>query len=387
MIDTSVKYFHSELQGAPILNGTAGSFISLLDACLVNGFGLKTVDTLVVSGGIATLTIGTGHSFEQDTVATISGATPAGLNGEKKIISASGNSATFDATGIANQTATGTITARLASAGWAKPFSGINLAAYVSDDPQANGRYLRVDDTGTTNARIVGYEAMTAISSGTGMFPSDSQQAGGLYLTKSNSAGTRARPWLVFADARCVYFCIGQWDDAYPNFRLVHGFGDIIQNALGADPYSTFINGARNGEEYASSPDSGFGRDENSPSNNIYIARPVTGIGAPLACFRHADGLGFGQQYNSGAGTLPYPNLSDNGLYLSNVLCNENTPYNYRGIFPGIFYTPQYIAAGVFQNKNKVQNLTGLSGRSIVSVVTNASSPGVVFFDVTGPWR
>ena len=39
---TSVKYFHSELPGAPVLSGTAGSRIAVLDACLVNGWGLLT---------------------------------------------------------------------------------------------------------------------------------------------------------------------------------------------------------------------------------------------------------------------------------------------------------------------------------------------------------
>lgn len=38
--DTSVKYLHSAMPGAPVLSGTAGSLISVLDACLVNGLSL-----------------------------------------------------------------------------------------------------------------------------------------------------------------------------------------------------------------------------------------------------------------------------------------------------------------------------------------------------------
>ena len=36
MAYTGVKYFHSELPGAPVLSGTAGSLQAVLDACLVN---------------------------------------------------------------------------------------------------------------------------------------------------------------------------------------------------------------------------------------------------------------------------------------------------------------------------------------------------------------
>ena len=43
VVDTSVKHFHSGRVGAPVLTGAEGSMIALLDACVVNGFGLKSV--------------------------------------------------------------------------------------------------------------------------------------------------------------------------------------------------------------------------------------------------------------------------------------------------------------------------------------------------------
>lgn len=391
-MDTSVKYFHSELQGAPVLTGAAGSLIALLDACLVNGFGLKTVDTLVVSGGIATLTIGTGHSFEQDTVALISGATPAGLNGEKKIISASGNSATFDATGIANQTATGTITARLAAAGWSKAFSGTNLAAYRSSNAQANGRYLRVSDTAAQDARISGYETMTAISTGTNQFPSSTQQSGGLYITKSNTAGSTPRPWLVFADSRFVYFCIGFANDQYAEYRSPHGFGDIIQTSLGSDPYATCICGNPLSEINNAQQAYTFATADQTFDGSLYITRAYTGLGSSLRVRKHSDTLGSsisGNEIASGnvQSGMQYPNPSDNGLYLTNLICVEQNTNNFRGTFPGIYFSPQNIPANAFASKDRVQNASGLSGKNIVAVNTAIGSAGVIFFDVTGPWR
>jgi hypothetical protein len=132
MADTSVKYFHGSMPGAPVLSGTAGALINVLDACLVNGFGVSAVASLVVAGEVATATISGGHSGEVGSVMTVAGATPSGLNGEKKVLSVGGGNTTltFDATGIADQTATGSITIKVSGAGWVKAFSGTNLAAY-----------------------------------------------------------------------------------------------------------------------------------------------------------------------------------------------------------------------------------------------------------------
>ena len=49
---TKTKFFHSVMTGAPVLSGTAGSLITLLDALLVNGYGTTNVTSIVVAGGI-----------------------------------------------------------------------------------------------------------------------------------------------------------------------------------------------------------------------------------------------------------------------------------------------------------------------------------------------
>ncbi|EPD32955.1 hypothetical protein HMPREF9701_06413, partial [Delftia acidovorans CCUG 274B] len=52
-VDTSVKHFLSSMTGAPVLSGTVGSMIALLDALLVTGFDTKTLTSLTVVGGVA----------------------------------------------------------------------------------------------------------------------------------------------------------------------------------------------------------------------------------------------------------------------------------------------------------------------------------------------
>ena len=52
---TSVKVFHSAMNGAPTLSGSAGALLSVLDSCLSDGWGSKTMTTGAISGGVATL--------------------------------------------------------------------------------------------------------------------------------------------------------------------------------------------------------------------------------------------------------------------------------------------------------------------------------------------
>ena len=37
-----VKYIHSDMRGAPVLSGTPGAMIGVLDAFLITGFGTVT---------------------------------------------------------------------------------------------------------------------------------------------------------------------------------------------------------------------------------------------------------------------------------------------------------------------------------------------------------
>ena len=115
---TTVKHFHSAMSGAPVLNGTAGSLIAVLDACLQDGFGLKAASGITVASGVATVTFANGHSFEPDTIALIAGATPGALNGEKVVLTTSTNAITFAAPGVPDGAATGQPYFTIRAIGW-----------------------------------------------------------------------------------------------------------------------------------------------------------------------------------------------------------------------------------------------------------------------------
>lgn len=393
-IDTSVKFIHSGMAGAPSLTNTAGSMISLLEACLVNGFALQTVDSIVIAAGVATVTRGAGHPFNVDgidAVALIAGATVTGgsVNGERKVLASPAPSATqysFDATGIPDQVATGAITHRVAPLGWVKAFTGTNLAAFKSADPAATGCLLRVDDTGTTDARVVAYEAMTDINTGTGAFPTPAQVSGGRFWQKRNGSGNS--PWVMFGDGRFFYLAAA-WHATYPTqYGVFAAFGDYPATKS-PDPYACLLYGA--GSSYAST-NPGLAGSElaiSDTSGETNGPRAYTGLGSSLALNRRAVSpwAVSGVSGNS-AMAARYPNEPDGGLYVAPMVLHDVPSYVLRGALPGIWFIPQATNA-TFGARDRVVGVTGLVGKALraVALGVGGTQNGAIFFDTTGPWR
>lgn len=381
---TAVKFLHSDMVGAPTITPTAGTLINVLDACLVNGFGTGNVDSVVVAGGIATVTRSAGHPMEIDCIAEIAGATPAGLNGQKRVLSVPTiYTYTFDATGISDQTATGAITHKLAPLGWVKQYSATNLAAYKSSNVAATGSLLRVDDTDVLNARVVGYESMTGISDNlVGPFPTAAQVSGGAYITKSNNTSMLNKSWIVVGDDRAFYVWIQYGSTA----SLCHSyfFGDTI-NKKSPDPYSASLiapTGVAN-----NNPTFTVARQTASSNGTQWMPRGVTGLGASQALRRNAvTPVDFnGSASYSGAAGLAYPNPGDNGLYLVPIaLIDTSAGTCYRADMPGLYFVPQIVGTGVFTNRERLTGIPSLPGRVVRNI---AETSGPLFVDVTGPWR
>lgn len=391
MPDTSVKYFHSGLTGAPVLSGTAGSLIAVLDACLVNGFAVSAVASLVVASNVATATISGGHSAEVGSVVLVSGATPSGLNGEKKVLSvgAGNTTLTFDAPGISDQTASGTISLKLAGAGWSKEFSGTNLAAYKSNAVAGTGCRLRVDDTAGKTARVVGYETMTAISTGSGPFPTSAQRSGGSWWTKSTVADGSSRPWTLVADDRMFYVITG-YHPTYPAGGAFVGFGDFLPVKSG-DAWGGVLSG------YASDKSGSAPGDTNdlgvlrNAADELYFARSYGGVGSAMPAYKAFSLLAPSTStgFASGNGPLPYPNGPDTGLYLTGLNLFESFAPSFRGVAPGLYCCPQNLPLGIFASHYRIESVDNLVGRElrVVPFGAGASSAAYAFFDTTGPWR
>ncbi len=390
--DTSVKFLHSGMTGHPTLTGqsAAGTLIALLDALLVNGFNLVTVDSVVIAGGVGTITRGAGLAFSPGNVAFVAGATVTGgsINGEQKAVATSATTMTFDATGISNQTASGTITVKFAPLGWAKTYSGTNLAAYKPTDVTATGNMLRVDDTGTTSARVVGYETMSDVNTGTGPFPSSAQISGGGFIAKSATADTTERHWTFWGDGRVFYLAV-QHTAGSTQHGLSLVFGDPVAEKS-PDTYACVLSCAAasvTGSAAGSvTSDYDYG-DASTSSNSVFMPRNYSGLGATAIALKKSFPLivssSIGARSGLVTGGVPFPNTANGGVYAVPHHLIENSTGVFRGRSPGIYMSPQNVGSGVFANREIVPTISGLSGRVVVAINTS----GVLFVDTTGPWR
>ena len=386
-VDTSVKFFHSGQIGAPVLTGAVGSMIALLDACLVNGFGIKSIDSLVVAGGVATITITGTHSAQVDTVILVAGVTNlTTLNGEQKVTAVTATTISF-ATAAANGTATGTITVKQAPAGWAKPFWGTNLAVYRSNDVTSNRRYVRVADTTTYAARVVVYEAMTAVSTGTGPMPTAAQVSGGAYLSKVSTvfATTDVSQWAIFANGKRVFLFVADYIAAGPSYDggRLYGWGDFPSLKSG-DVYNTFLCAGSN-NTYSDN------LGQTNISGCMWVQRLHTvATGARVAYTLSPFGDG---RYAGGGVYGPLPAPVGGGLLLMQpmVYVQDLATYGFRGFLTGFWQTPQMVASGIFTHGDIVPGIGVTAGRRLFALHTTigdsntAPEPGT-FIDITGPW-
>lgn len=389
-MSVKTRLYLSTQPGAPTLSGTPGDLIAVLDACLVNGFGTATMSSLVVASGIATATFASGHSQIKNGVATVAGATPSGLNGDKRVLSISGSTFTYDATGISNQTATGTITAKVAAMGWTKLFAGTNKAVYKPNGAGATGFVLRVDDTGTTNGRVRGYEAMTDVDTGTGPFPTLVQVAGaGQYWQKSQTANSTTRAWKIICDDCGVY-----WGSAAgASICQFSYFGDIV-SVKANDPYACVLHGQPGDQtgSYQFSDTACLGYSQATGSGlGYYVARPHNGLGGsyPMNCTAPAIGVA---EYASGSTSqcpTPYPSPVDNGLTLVKP-CLFNLVPGARGALPGLYFSPQQITA-IINDQDQFPGAGDLAGKLLLACKfghpTSAGNQGLMFFDILADWR
>lgn len=380
-VDTSVKWARSTMPGAPALTRAAGSLIALLDALLVNGWGQQTASSVVVAGGVATATFPSDHAAAKYAVVLVEGATPGGLNGEQKVTAVAPNAIQW-ATAEADGTAAGIITVKMAPAGFNKPFSGTNLAVYKSAHPYAHGQFLRVADTTAEYARAIGYENMTAISTGTGLFPSAAQVSGGYYWGKSDAtSGTTPSPWLFASDGRCLYlFVQGCFETSSGLANAILAFGDLIPEALAGDPFATVL---------AGSPDVGW----NAVGGDFVFGYGATdyAVAAPrvfLATGASSRGCAEPES-NFGGSTDQLPNPISGGIPLSRVGYKDTVGGFQRAVFPGLLYCKNTHAERLVVNQQVVELPGGVACASSLhgASVYSTSALRLCMVDIVGPWR
>ena len=175
--------------------------------------------------------------------------------------------------------------------GWAKGFTGTNLAVYRSGT--GNRFYLRVDDTQARFSRLRAYRAMTAVSTGTSPFPNTTQAPTANWgVGKGYTEGAAARNYWGVRTNRYVLLFVENYsevaDSAPYNQVTMFAFGDV-PSLCEADSHNTVLVGfdSQNADGYFPYPivyDVGYVNAQSSPpGTGVSVAFSGTPNGAVVS--------------------------------------------------------------------------------------------------------
>ena len=422
MADLTVKYFNSGMTGAPQISNNWGDLVTMLDACLVNGFALKAIDTLTCVDGLATATISAGHAYRPEQVVEIAGADQPAYNGQFRVIATTATTFTFAVTGtpVSPATSATSLSAKVAPLGWEKAFAGTNKAAYRSKNPASPQNLLLIDNSLKTpnyttswakwgNVGIV--EDLSDIDTIVGsQAPFDpnkptqnwkqveanqwgwhkwyhARQTG--YDTYGDSGGG-GRNWVLVGDDRLFFLFVSNAAGYGWYGRNSYCFGDIESFKLG-DNYATVLCADdlywSNNNHYLSYPGqyNGYGMASSLDFAGKVLLRSHTQLGHPVRFGLTSLNTNNGQQI-CGRGPMPFPNGPDYSLWLLPTYVREESGHM-RGLMPGMLWMPQDRP---YSDQTIVDNVVGQAGRKFLLVRTQYSSEtegAQIAFDITGPWR
>lgn len=391
----TIKFFQSTQTGAPQLCGQPGSLIAVLNACLVNGFNLRTLTRITRDGAVATAFADAGHGYHEGDIVLLAGANEAAYNGEFRICSVTTNSFQFDLVFAAGAepplAATGALTAKIAPLGWESPFSDTNKAVYRSREENGNRLFLRIDDTslpgeanygrGARSALAQMWEVMNDIDNGTGLSQT--------FWRKAQNESATARPWMLVSDGRFFWLAVA-WSESYAGRYVPYCFGDFPSFRAG-DAYASLLGGYSDPGYNGSDPATGEVLDSvlglSSPVGNtgIGVARNYTQLGGRVTA-HWTSGPGSSAAVLMGTSILPYPNPADDGIYVMPLMIVEQTGPSLRGRLPGLLCPLHTIQA---PEPTLYEGFLIDGTRRTLLVMSGASSGGNsrLAFDLTGPWQ
>ena len=240
------------------------------------------------------------------------------------------------------------------AAGWTKPYANSgNVGCYKQ--AAGSGFCLSINDNGPNGtstykeARITGYETLSAVATGTGQFPLASANQGVspygfLVARKSNTADGTARTWICLADASTFYFFALTGDVAGTYWMWC--FGDCYSVGGSGDAYRCLISGRTSENSATGSPEVADVMSLLAGGTGTtwgYLARTVGGGGSSVKFAMQGD-MGKTQitaSYNVqylGTSGLQTPNSSDNAYYISPCWVVESTGAIIRGRLRGFWH-------------------------------------------------
>lgn len=376
---SKIFYYDSSDVGAPSLTNAAGTLLTVLRDCGINGFGAKSVSSIVVAGNVATATA-SAHGYPATTgkLLLLAGSGEAGLNGVVQPLSVTSNTFTYAAPGVADGTYTGTLTAKRAPFGLTELFTGTNTAMFSFAAPEASDIKLRVNDSladGSTvyDARVFLVETATGIDTYSDLCPTTAQRSGGLYWPRGDNNAT-AKQWAIVADDQfCWFICAATFTAA--GALDVRNFGRPVR-LFSPDAYMNIITGgiAVSNSSGANSNGALAADISSSSATNRYVQRASTGVGSAIAI----------QQNGFPSAAVEALSVTGKPIAISRAMWLRDASGQVRGRPPGLV---QPLAQSSTLTSMSVYPDVGGSGRDYLFVVGWSGGRTGVMLDLTGPWR
>ncbi|WP_320152564.1 hypothetical protein [uncultured Tolumonas sp.] len=357
---------------------------------LVTGFGIKSVSSLVYSSAAQaiTATVAAGHKYLVDQVVELSGANESGFNGEFRVLSVTSTNVVV---GLDNGTpaaasATGTLSMKIPSLGWAVEFEDVanykiifKRSSSISATPLRiyidNSAWTGWNNNGGCLAKVLMIENPTDINTFTTVYETR-------WPCSHNYGATE---WQIVGDGWLLYFMPTYGSAVLTTIRRLFAFGDISSIRPG-DNYNCLMIGY-----YSLLNDSSL--LSYVCGNNALKFRDSTH--SRLARSHHqlpgavpAYWLGLQDYFGEG---MSFPNPADNGFYVVNQPIPVFDDVSYRGSLPGIrcpmATTNAYDTTNIKNLPLMPDSITRLLLVQKIHIVSGSDYRRLIGFDIKGPWR
>ena len=240
--------------------------------------------------------------------------------------------------------------------GWTVEFENAEstIAVFRNNPLTGTGFFLKVNESTSANAytaTINGYELMTDIDAGIGLFQFNSDQN----FPISNGANATARPWVVIADDRAFHFHCHTGSSAAEipingSGARAFFFGDIIP-INPSDAFACLIardshtsGGAAQYVDKTALNSCFLPSGTGEAPNNMCMPRGASGAPGAVSCC-HGFGGGPASNYSGSSaymypqifGAAGAPSLEPDPIFISRPYLSGQTSFSVRGWTPGLY--------------------------------------------------
>ncbi|MDO6671217.1 hypothetical protein [Cobetia amphilecti] len=390
MADFPVKWFSSDMGGAPVLSDqTPGEMIALMKACLSTGFNLVPIDGMEFDSGtgLATVNLSTGHGFLPWQVIEISGADQAGYNGEHRVVSVGTGWLTFapDAAPSAGA-ATGDSMEIKASPSKSWEFIHEDAATYQasfrSTMPDATDHVVIMTDDDPTNSDVTSTAdcvnmTVAEIYNDLSDYQESISQwwpASHRYWNESYAVRSYGRKdWTLITNGKLIYLALSYGASGKRAIFVLGNFDSVRP----ADAHHFILNGLDPKTGWSSTGYDMYNDFLQLNQADVSRLRSISRKYSQVPESTSFNLLGYGERIG---GSFDAPNPADNGFHVASgkigvreELQGTSAHQTLRGYLPGIV---QPLCTVPFYDMQVIDDVPGLDNRPIIFMLATVRDYG-----------